>query len=214
MSLRKNMKKRFQVSGLRFQGEKGRNRGMTLVEMLAVLAVASLVLIVISNSILSLHKTNGAGLQTIAEVASARAGMAALTQNLREAAYGDDGSYPIASMGTSSIVFFSAIPNGNGAQKIGYILSEGALLKGILSAGTPPTYSGAAATSSIAEHVSNAADNTPMFRYYDSGGTEITDMSKVRDVRSVVVTVNVFTGGVNPSFTLTSRITPRILKSL
>lgn len=194
--------------------ETTRARGMTLIEMLTVLAVASLVLVAISDSILSLHKTNAAGLETIGEVSSARTGMTSLVQDLREAGYGDDGSYPILSIATSSIVFFSAIPDSTGTSKRQYGLYGTTLMQSIVPPGTSPLYSGVAASSSIAEHVSNNADAIALFRYFDSDGAEITDMSQVSRVRSIAVSVNVSTGSLNPPFKMNATITPRILRNI
>ena len=185
-------------------------RGMTLIEMLTVLAVVSLILIAIADSILALHKTNNASLASIQEVGAARASMKAIADSLREAGYGDDGSYPIISMAPSSLVFFSTIPQGNGAQKIQYVLSNTTLTQNITLPGAPPTYSGGVSGSSIAEYVSNNADSAALFRYFDASGVEITDMNRVRDVRSITISVHVVVGGANAPFILTSSVTPRI----
>lgn len=188
--------------------------GMSLIEVLVILAVVSLIMVSASNSVLALYKTNSTGTRALTQISSARFALATLTADLRSTAYGNDGSYPIVSMSTSSLTFFSNIPNGTGATRFQYQINGATLSRSQVSAGTPPTYSGTPVSESLATYIHNADDSIALFRYYDSNGIEITDMNQVSAVASVLVSIDVLNPGMITPFVLTATTTLRNLKAL
>ena len=187
---------------------------MSLIEVLVTLAVVSLIVVSASNSVLALYKTNNTGTRALTQISSARSALTTLMTDLRSVAYGNDGSYPIVSMSTSSLTFFSNIPNSIGATRFQYQINGTTLSRSQVSAGTPPTYSGTPVSESLATYMNNSANPISLFRYYDRDGIEVTDMNRVKDVASIVVSINVLATGMSTPFILTATTTLRNLKAI
>lgn len=167
--------------------------GFTLIEMLMVIAITAIVGLAISNMILFTYRTNAYLYQQSAATDNARRGLDPALQNLREATYAADGSYPLAAAATSSVTFFSDVDVDGSVEKIRYYLSGTTFYRGITNpAGSPPSYAGQPeATSTIAYYVKNFSANASVFRYYDSTGTELAAPVDVADVRSISISVMV-----------------------
>ena len=149
-------------------------RGFTLVEMLVVIFITGIVGIAINSMVVNFYKTNAYLLEETKAIDSAHRGLSTSFIDLREASYGDDGSYPIRSVSTSSITFFSDVDNDGVVEKIRLYLLNGSFYRGVTeSTSTPPTYVGQPElTTTIANYVRNST-TTPIFRFYDVNGTLI-----------------------------------------
>lgn len=149
-------------------------RGFTLVEMLVVIFITGIVGIAINSMVVNFYKTNAYLLEETKAIDSAHRGLSTSFIDLREASYGDDGSYPIRSVSTSSITFFSDVNNDGVVEKIRLYLLNGSFYRGVTeSTSTPPTYVGQPEFSTtIANYVRNST-TTPIFRFYDVNGTLI-----------------------------------------
>ena len=143
--------------------------------MLVVIFVTGVVGMALNSMITSFYKTNAYLLQSTAAVDSAHRGLRTSFVNLREASYGDDGSYPILSVSTSSISFFSDVDADGTVEKIRLYVQNGTFYRGVTeSTSTPPTYVGQSETSfTIATYVRNST-SSPVFRYYNEEGSELT----------------------------------------
>jgi prepilin-type N-terminal cleavage/methylation domain-containing protein len=172
-------------------------RGFTLIEMLVVIGITGTVGMALTTLIVNFYKTNGYLLQEASAIDSAHRGLEISFTNLRQASYGDDGSYPILSAATSSITFFSDIDGDGSVEKIRLYLLQGTFYRGVTdSTSSPPVYTGQKeATTTIATYVRNATP-TPLFRYFDINNTELStttavDVSKITSVStSVMVDLN------------------------
>lgn len=189
-------------------------RAMSLIEVLVTLAVVSLIMVSASNSVLALYKTNNTGTRALTQISSARSALTTLMADLRSVAYGNDGSYPIVSMSTSSLTFFSNTVNSIGATRFQYQIDGTTLSRSQVSAGTPPTYSGTPVSESLATYMRSSANSISLFRYYDRDGIEVTDMNRVKDVASILVSIDVLAPGMTTPFILTATTTLRNLKAL
>jgi prepilin-type N-terminal cleavage/methylation domain-containing protein len=190
-------------------------RGLTLVEMLVTVAVFTVIIVVLSQSIIYFYKANRVAFEESYQIRSAERGMQILLRDLREATYGDDGAYPLAEMASSSVTFFSDVDRSVPIEKIRYSLSGKTLSRTVtLSAGEPPTYTGAIATTSVSEYVRNFEDNISMFRYYDENGGEVTNPADITDVVSVSISIVVDITPIHApgEFTLRSGATMRNLR--
>lgn len=149
-------------------------RGFTLVEMIVVIFITGIVGIAINSMVANFYKTNAYLLEETKAIDSAHRGLSTSFIDLREASYGDDGSYPIKSVSTSSITFFSDVDNDGVVEKIRLYLSNGSFYRGVTeSTSTPPTYVGQPeSTTTIANYVRNSS-STPIFKFYDVNGTLI-----------------------------------------
>ena len=83
-----------------------------------------------------------------------------------------------------------------------------------MSTGTPPTYSGTPVSESLATYMNNSANSISLFRYYDRDGIEVTDMNRVKDVASILVSIDVLATGMTTPFILTATTTLRNLKAI
>ncbi|MDR3547846.1 MAG: type II secretion system protein [Candidatus Pacebacteria bacterium] len=191
-------------------------RGFTLIEMIVVIAIFSIVGSALSYMIQYFYRANDYVLQEQTAVASGRQGLTTAMENLREASYGDDGSYPISTAATSSMTFYADVNGTGDVEKVSYYLSSGTLYRGVITAvGTPPSYAGQAqSTSTIATYVVNAT-STPIFQYYDNQGNLLTSPVNVSLISSVNTTLKI---DVNPNrspstYTLMGSATLRNLRS-
>ena len=147
-----------------------RMRGLSLVETVIIVALFSILMIVISESVASFYRLNAYTIAQAYQVDAARRGVDLLVRDLREMTFADDGTFPLVSMGTTSVGFFSDIDRDSSVEYVVYRLASTTLMKYVYNAtGTPPTYSTStpAETSTLSEYVQNSLQNVPMFVYYE-----------------------------------------------
>ena len=190
-------------------------RAFTLVETLVVIAITALISITLGVLLSYFYKTNQYTLEQSTAVAHARTGIEDAMRYLREASYGSDGSYPVESVSTSSIVFYANVNTDVAIERVTYSLQGGTLYRTVTEpAGNPPSYVGSIpATTTVATAVVNDP-STPVFQYYDNTGTELTapvNVSKIASVKTTVV-IDVNANRAPVSFTLSSGATLRNLK--
>lgn len=191
-------------------------RGFTFAEMLVVIAVFSIVMVAVANSVLYFYQSNRNTVEQAYAINNARRGIEFMVRDIREVAYSDAGSYPIISMATSSFYFYSDIDRDDSVERIRYFLDGDILRKGVTNAtGDPPIYNDVSEEFTIiSEYVRSDVQVGNIFRYFDVNGNEITDLSAVTDVVFVrvglVVNVNPFR--LPEEFTLRSSATLRNLR--
>jgi len=189
--------------------------GFTLVETVVVIAVTALIMVTLGSLLVYFYKTNSYALEQSAAVGQARRGVEDAMRYLRETSYGSDGSYPIESAATSSIAFYANINSDTAIERVTYILRNGTFYRAVAAPiGSPPTYAGATySTTTVASSVVNGT-STPIFRYFNNVGVELTapiNISKITSIETtVVIDVNVNRAPV--SFTLSGGATLRNLK--
>ncbi|RTL01734.1 MAG: hypothetical protein EKK59_02685 [Neisseriaceae bacterium] len=161
-------------------------RGFTLAEVVTVVAITTVVGVALTSMITYFYRSNAYLFQQTSAVDSATRGLQISFKNLREASYGDDGSYPVESAATSSMVFYSDIDPDGPVERVRIYLLNGTLYRVVTnSGGSPPSYVGqATATSTIATSVVNGT-STPLFRFYDANGVELTTPVNTAKVSTV-----------------------------
>ena len=192
-----------------------RMRGMTLIEVLVVVAIMGTAGLALSSAIQYFYRSNAFLLEQTAALDNARRGVREAVVAIREASYGDDGSYPIEAAATSSLTFYSDFDKDNSVEKERYTLINGTLYRVVTnSGGSPPGYAGQpVSTSTIAAYVSNGT--VPIFTYFDSSGTQLSATSTDESaIASVTITLMV---DLNPArapniFTLSEMATLRNLR--
>jgi type II secretory pathway pseudopilin PulG len=170
-------------------------RAFTLVETIVVIALTSIIMGSLGSLLVYFYKTNAYVYEQATATIQARRGVDDAVRYLREASYGTDGSYPIQTAATSTIALLADVNNDQTLERITYTLTNGVLSRTI--AGSP------AVTSIISSSVTNAS-TTPLFRYYDTAGTELTlpiNKSKVASVKTTLV-VRIQTNRGPAAFTL------------
>lgn len=145
-----------------------RTNGFTLVETIVTIFIFSLIMLgttLMLRGMLVNSKQEGMALNNIDQ---ARRIAASFANELRNGAYGSNGSYPINVASDTQITFFSTAPLGNGTvSKIRYYISNGILYKGITNpTGVPLSYT--SSTEQIIPLLSTLSlGSTPLFYYYD-----------------------------------------------
>lgn len=189
---------------------------MTLIEVLVSISIISVVTLALTGLIQSFYKDNNYLIEETAALGSARKGVDETVSALREATYGDDGSYPITAAGTSTLTLYSDADQDPGVEKLRYALRDGTLYKYVTNAtGSPPTYpTSQEATTIIARNVRNT-DADPLFTYFDDAGDQLsTTTTNIASISSVRMQVRV---DLNPDrapniFTLSEMATLRNLE--
>jgi prepilin-type N-terminal cleavage/methylation domain-containing protein len=191
-------------------------KGFTLVEMVVVIGILAVVGVALTGMIGYVYRTNAFIFEETSATDSARRGVAYALENIREASYGADGSYPLATAATSTITFYADVDNDGVVEKIHYYLENGTLYRGVTNpAGAPPSYDGQTETSTVVASYVRNDSSTPIFHYYDDTGAELTapaDVSKVASV-SAVVGVDVDPRRAPLTYTLIGTATIRSLHS-
>lgn len=154
--------------------------------MLVVIAVMGTAGIALSGLIQSFYRNNAFLLEQTAALESARSGVRDAVSAMREASYGDDGSYPIQNAATSSLVIYSDFDQDFSVERVEYTLMGETFYRVVTnSGGSPPGYAGqAASTSTVATNVLNG--ELAVFTYYDIHGVTLsatsTDESRIASV--------------------------------
>ncbi len=191
-------------------------RGMTLVEAMVVVGITAAVSASLLSMIRYFYINNAYVVEATTAVENSRRGLATSLGYLREASYGDDGSYPVASAATSSVTFYSDTDSDGAIEKVKIWAYQNTLYTVITnSTGNPPSYTGGStATTSIVSYLRNAT-STPIFKYYDSSGTQLSSTSTpVSSIATLTMTVQI---DLNPNrapqiFTLFGSATLRNLR--
>ncbi len=188
-------------------------RGFTLIETIVTVGIFAIVVTALSILIQYFYRTNAYIFEETAAVQSAHNGIIDAMHYLREASYGADGSYPIVNAATSTVTFYVDIKGDGVVDKVRYYLSGTTLYKSIvLPTGVPPTYIGQPENiSTIATYV--RATTTPIFRYYNSVGAQLTtpiDVAKITSVNTTI-TVNLNPTRAPNNYTLSAGATLRNL---
>lgn len=163
-------------------------RGMTFVETIVILSVFTIVMLAVSESIVSFYRFNAYTIAQSYQVSSARRGMELLVRDLREMTFADDGTFPLARMEDHLVGFYSDIDRDDSVEYVEYELSTTTLYKRIYNAtGSPPVYDTATpdTTLTISEYVQNELQATTTFVYYDGMGLEATPTSTVTDIQYI-----------------------------
>ena len=200
-----------------FSTKQTSSRGYTLIEAIITVAVFAVFSVMIIGAITFLYRANSNAIEQAFALASARKGVDKMVQDIREAAYSDEGRFPVQSISTNEFVFYSDTDRDLYVERIRYFLDGTDLKKGVLDpTGVPPTYNPAnEVVTVVADNVRNIDQSTPVFRYFNDSGTEILSALSILDVSFVQTKVIV---NVNPlrlpeEFTLYSSVTIRNLKT-
>lgn len=167
-------------------------RGFTLIEALMVIAVTSIVGLALFSMITFFYRSNAFLLEATSAVDSASRGLNESLATMREATYGEDGSYPVTAAATSSITFYADIDLDASVERVRIYRSGETLFEGRTEpGGNPPSYTGQPETTrTLANWVKNAT-STPIFRYYNESGAELTGTIDYGEVRAVRVRLDV-----------------------
>lgn len=164
--------------------------GMTLVEVVVTVSITSIVLLALGTAIASFYRNNAYTFAQANQVAEARRGIERMVRDIREMTYADDGTYPLVTMSTSTIGFYSDIDRDDSVEYVEFVLASTTLMKYIYDAtGTPPVYNTVTPDRQItlSTFVQNVNQGTSTFEYYDTNGAIAGATTTITDIRYVEV---------------------------
>ncbi len=165
---------------------------MTIVETLVWIAIFTSAMIAVSSSVLYFYRTSNYAIQQASAVASAQRGIDAMIRTMREASYASNGAYPIVSIGSNDVRFYAEIDGDVGIEQLHYYISNNALMKGVIDpSGDPAVYTGSEVLSTVSNDLRNTQLGVALFTYYNKTGGQITDFTKIGDVRFVTANLQV-----------------------
>ena len=166
-----------------------RQRGLTLIEALVWLGVLVFIISAIVASLSASYRGQRFAQDRSDATRDAREGIERAVENIREASDADDGAYPVVSLATSSIVFYSDYDNDLKVERIRYQLEGDAFMRGTVeSSGNPPTYTvDDEVVTTVSNNVRNATIGVPVFTYFDGSGAEMTDLADVDSLSFVLI---------------------------
>ena len=192
-------------------------RGFTLIEAITTLAIFMIISVSVVSSIVMLYKGNRYAMEQSIAVENARRGVEQMVRDIREASYSDSGAYPVVSIGSTSVAFYSDLDRDNDVELVRLFLSGTSFKKRVTNpSGSPATYNEAnGAESTLSENVRNGEQGAPIFEYYNSSGVKLTSYGNVTPAVFVKVSLIV---NVNPEtlpneYVLRSSATIRNLKT-
>ena len=174
--------------------KQGNGRGLTLLETLVWIGMFTMVMGAIVSTMVYFYRANSYTLQGAIAVTSAQHGVDTMIRTIRQAAYASNGAYPIVSLAANDLVLYANIDADSAIERVHYYVQGTNLYQGILDpTGDPPVYSGTESVSVLADNVQNLAQGTNAFTYFDAGGLQMADLTKISDVRFVTVNLLVDT---------------------
>jgi hypothetical protein len=193
--------------------------GFTLVEAILVVALNTLLLLVIINTITQLYKNHGYTFEQSNEIEVARKGMGTWVRDAREMTTGANGAFSLVKAGTSTIGFYSDIDKDNSIEYVEYVLGTSTTLRKFTYNPTASSTYSTTTPSSIeimSEYVQNGRQNVVIFRYYNSNGVLIgSPQAMISDVTYITMNIIVNIDPVRSpgEFMLQGSAAPRNLKT-
>ncbi len=193
------------------------SKGFTLMETVVVIGIFTFAMTVITGSIVYFYRSNTYAVEQTSAIQSGRRAVEFFVRDVRETTYAEDGAYPIAALGTSTMTFYADVDGGGDVERVRYFLSAGNLMKGVIKAsGNPLGYTGVESLSTVSEYVRNVEKGVDMFEYSDGDGVVVADLSDTQDVRFVEISaiVNVNPNRLPEEFLLSGSAALRNLRDL
>jgi prepilin-type N-terminal cleavage/methylation domain-containing protein len=150
-------------------------KGMTLAEIIVAIGILGLIMVAVSNFQKDVLLNNRYGQDSLTGIQDSRVILRTIVRELRGASQSNNGAFPILSVATNTMAFFSDTNSDGLKEQIRYFLSGSKLQKGIIKpTGNPLVYSSSSEViTTLADNIRNSS-STPLFRYYNSSysGTE------------------------------------------
>lgn len=145
-----------------------KQKGFSLIEVIFVISIFILALIAITAFILNTYRIYKYNFEQISTINEARRGIELMVKEIREAQYGDDGSYPLKEAGDFQFIFYSDIDKDEKVERVRYFLSGTDFKKGVVEpSGDPAQYVLADEIVSVISFYVRNSDILPVFTYYN-----------------------------------------------
>lgn len=143
-------------------------KSFSLIETIITIFIFVLSLTLLTSFIINIYRAYNYNFEQIQAINEARKGIETMVKEIREARYGDDGSYPIKEAGDFQFIFYSDIDRDTVTERVRYFLQGSNFEKGIIEpSGDPPQY--VLADETITVLSANVRDSVPgpIFTYYN-----------------------------------------------
>lgn len=170
--------------------------GFTLVELLVSVGILVVVMVSVYAFEANIFIYNNESQNQINNTWQAEALLKTMAKELRTMVPSGNGSYPISSVSTSSIIFYANVDNDNEVEQVRYILdtkpATTTLFRGVIQpSGSPVVYTQAPASTTLASGA-RASSTLPLFQYFDTyyeGTSSPMDMSvrQISDIRLIKI---------------------------
>lgn len=149
------------------------NRGLTLIEILVVVALVGILSVVIGKFQADVFSYGRYFNNSLTTADSAQKLLRPMTEEIRSASPSNNGAYPIDSVGAYSFSFYSDIDNDGLKDWVKYSLSGTTLTKETIKpAGIPAVYNQASKVSrTFMTGVQNQVEGIPIFTFYNEAYT-------------------------------------------
>ena len=193
---------------------------MTLVEVITAVGIFVLIIGAVFTFETNIFSYNSSITSSYQVAQDSQRILRTMLAELRESAPGATGAYALATVGSTSISFYSDVNNDGLTEQITYSLIGNTLYRAVISpSGTPYAYVSAnQSTTTLITNVRNAT-TTPVFQYFDTNYTgtssPLTQPVIATSVRLVRITVILDTDPTKSPvpITYTTQVSLRNLKS-
>ena len=142
------------------------NQGITIIEVLITVAVLAIVIVIIYEFIISSSRLQVYVTQQATAIYDAQRSLESIGKEIREAADGDDGSWPIELADDNTLIIYSDIDTDEATERVRYYLAGTEFRKETTEPiGFPIQYTGEQKTTVLSYHVTNSEN--PIFTYYN-----------------------------------------------
>lgn len=191
--------------------------GLSLVEMVVLIGIYTIMLLAVSQSIVTLYGYNSYALEQGNEVDNARRGITQWNRDVKEMTTAEDGTWPVAVIEPHRLGYYSDTDLDDSVEYVLYELVGTTLYKYTHNpTGNPATYDLTTPdeTEILSEYVQNELQATSTFFYFDDSDTALSSASPIIDVRFITMQLIVNIDPLrNPGeFMLRSSLAPRNLK--
>ncbi len=166
-------------------------KGMTMVEMIVVVFIFGLIALATAQFQLDIFRLAGFADKSLNAVFSARQILKVMTAEIRSVIPGENGSYPLQTVATSTLIFYGDIDSDGVSEKVRYFLSGTDFRKGVIEpSGNPVVYTGTETIQTLISGVRNGSTN--IFDYYNSsydGTTAALSNPITSDVKLIKITI-------------------------
>jgi prepilin-type N-terminal cleavage/methylation domain-containing protein len=148
------------------------NKGFTLIELLISIGIFSLIIVALGMFQRNVFQFNKFGADSLVTIQDGRTILRNMVREMRPMSPANTGSYPISSISTSSVTFFSDTNSDNLKEQIRYFIEETNLKRGTITpSGSPLSYDPTSESISILAYNVKNSTTTPLFEYFDANYT-------------------------------------------
>jgi len=169
-----------------------KENGMTLVELLVAIAITLLIVPVLYTSIDVLYRDHARTFARAIAMTHATEGLSEMVRDVRAAVYGEDGSLPLITIGTSTVAFYTDTDLDGDVERVRYSLTGTTLQKGVVEPTATSSYPlGTETVTNLITNVTNNTGSSTLFTYYTATSSPITTQARILDVRRVTISLEV-----------------------